>query len=63
MPLKNTSLTTKSLKKPIKQHEELRGDPQYRHVVHKGKDARINKQLLKEGDIEIKEFLRGSTTN
>lgn len=53
--------TTKSLKKTIKQHEDLRQDPKYRHVVHKGKDARINKQLLKEGDLEIKEFLSGPT--
>jgi hypothetical protein len=55
--LKNTSQTLLYKKKSIKQHEDLRQDPRYKHVVHKGKDARINRQLLKEGSEMIREYL------
>lgn len=35
-------------------------DPQYKHVVHKTKSEQLKKQLLREANQEIKEYLRGT---
>lgn len=39
----------------IKQHEELRTNPQYRHQVHKSKKEVLHRQQTLEAEIEIKE--------
>ena len=54
MKSKTFSLTGR---RRIKQHEDLRRDPQYRHLAHRNKAERLTRQLELEGDTEIKEYI------
>ena len=42
----------------IKQHEDLRTDPQYRHMVHRSKKEVLEKQVDYEYEKELKEFIK-----
>lgn len=50
----------RSLTKPklrVKQHMDLRNDPQYRHQVHKTKSEILKKQNEKEWQEEVKSYV------
>lgn len=46
-------------KRRIKQHEDLRTDPQYRHLIHRSKKEILERQLNQEYQQEIKDFING----
>lgn len=49
----------KPLRKQIER--DLLTDPRYKHLVHRSKHEILQRQLLEEGEQEIKEYLNDDT--